>query len=89
MQSDQLLWLLTAVTMGITLLLSVLVISVHTRKMGQQLSEIGVLRRSVQEMQPDFAEDRSDCRSHVHRPARTIRFWSSFRTDEEGAVTPL
>jgi hypothetical protein len=48
--------LLTAVTMGITLLFSVLVISVHTRKVGQQLSEIGVLRRSVQDMQRDFAE---------------------------------
>src|SRR4030095_5023651 len=57
MQSDQLLLLLlTAVTMGTTLLLGVFVISVHTRKMGELLLEIGVLRGSVQEMQRDLAE---------------------------------
>jgi hypothetical protein len=55
MESDQLLLLLTAVTTGITLVLNVLVIA-RTRKIGEQLRELDALKRSVREVQLDFAE---------------------------------
>ncbi len=54
-ESDQLLWLAVAAT-AITLLLGVLVIAVRTRRIREQLLELDALKRSVQEVQRDFAE---------------------------------
>jgi hypothetical protein len=53
--SDQLLLLATAAA-GITLLLSVLVIAVRTRKIGDQLSELDAMRRSFQTVQGNLTE---------------------------------
>ncbi len=53
--SDQLLLLAAAAT-AITLLLSVLVIAVRTRKIGEQLLELDALRRSVQTIQSNLFE---------------------------------
>jgi hypothetical protein len=53
--SDPLLLLAAAAT-GITLLLSVLVIAVRTRKIREQLLELDVLRRSVQTVQGNLTE---------------------------------
>jgi hypothetical protein len=54
MVSDQLVLFAVAAS-AITLLLGVLVIVVRTRKIGEQLSELDALKRSVQEVQRDFA----------------------------------
>jgi hypothetical protein len=54
-ESDQLL-LLAAATTAITLLLSVLVIAVRTRKVREQLLELDTLKRSVQTVQSDLIE---------------------------------
>ena len=55
MASDQLLFLAVAAS-AITLLLGVLVIAVRTRKIGERLSELAALRRSMQEGRRDFAQ---------------------------------
>jgi len=54
MLSDQLLLLAIAAS-AITLLLGVLVVVVRTRKIGEWLAELDALKRSVQEVQRDFA----------------------------------
>jgi hypothetical protein len=54
-ESDQLL-LLAAATTGITLLFSVLVVAVRTRKVREQLLELAALKRSVETVQSNLIE---------------------------------
>jgi hypothetical protein len=54
-ESDPLLLLALAAS-GITLLLGILVIAVRARKMDERLAELDAMKRSLQQVQRDFAE---------------------------------